>query len=197
MWRFYVQILHYLHIPIFRQPKATSRRRPYDRIPSDSFLYTDEKAEAIGGPVILLFGSLFMLAWNFEFPTAIERLFWRVAAVYQVSFGVVGGLVAWYSQRAILPNATPTQHDHTPSNSSRKGIFLHLLHRLASKIRNIHPNQDPDLYVPLRVAIPNILLCSLYVLSRVTLLSEDLIGLRCLPASAFETVSWSEYIPHW
>lgn len=186
MWRFYVQILHYLHIPIFARPST----KPYDYLPSDTFLRLDRAAEVLFVPCELLFACVFMFAWNFAFPTPTERLLWRIAAVYQIVFGFAGGLVTWYANAFVLPK-----------HLERVGHFGHppqqLFHRFAWKLRNIHPDRDPDLAIPLRILVPNILFCVLYCLSRALILVEDIIGLRSLPENAFMTVSWSKYIPHW
>ncbi|KAJ5930417.1 hypothetical protein N7466_005910 [Penicillium verhagenii] len=183
LWRYYIQILHYLHIPIFARPST----KLYDYIPSDTFLRLDTLAEVIFVPCMLSFASMFMCAWNFEFPTSTERLIWRAATVYQTFFGSVGALICWYANAFILPKRLPV------SEKPPNGYF----HWLAWKMRNIYEDRDPDLIVPLRVLIPNAFLCLLYSASRVFILLEDFIGLRSLPESAFQTVNWSKYVPHW
>jgi hypothetical protein len=40
------------------------------------------------------------------------------------------------------------------------------------------------------------ILCACYCLSRMYVLVKDFLGLRRLPASAFQTVGWAMYIPH-
>lgn len=131
-----------------------------------------------------------MLAWNFEFPTPTERLIWRISAVYQIVFGLAGGLSIWYAHAVILPKRLEKIElfEYPPERR---------LPRLAWKLRNIHPDRDPDLTLPLRVILPNILFCVAYCLSRAYILVEDVIGLRSLPEDAFQVVSWSKYIPHW
>lgn len=183
MWRYYIQILHYLRIPIFARPKT----EPWDCVPSDNFLRPDTIAETIFAPCILSFVGMYMFAWDFVFPTPTEKLLWRVAAVYQVFYGIAGSLKCWYADVYI----TPKQLASVDIPPKRR------IQRLAWKLRNIHVDRDPDLTVPLRVMIPNVFFCILYVLSRGFILVEDFIGLRSLPKSAFETVSWSKYIPHW
>lgn len=147
-----------------------------------------------------------MFAWKAEFPTPTERLLWRVAAAYFVFFGTACMCVCWHAHYYIFPNLLrkdkdecllpdhDVEHHHhrapPPANRGR-------LHRLAWRLRNIHPDRDPDLDVPLKVLIPNFLICASYIVFRAILLVEDFIGLRRLPESAFGTVSWSVYIPHW
>ncbi|KAJ5709802.1 hypothetical protein N7493_010093 [Penicillium malachiteum] len=99
LWRYYVQILHYLHIPIFTRPSS----KPYDYLPSDTFLRPDRVSKVLFVPCELLFACIFLFAWNFTFPTPTEMLVWRIAAVYQAFFGVTGGLSIWYAEEAILP----------------------------------------------------------------------------------------------
>jgi hypothetical protein len=94
LWRYYVQVLHYLHIPMFARPKT----EPWDYIPSDSFLCLDKKAEIIFAPCILSFVGMYMFPWNFDFPTPTERLLWRVAAVYLIFYGIAGSLTCLYSK---------------------------------------------------------------------------------------------------
>lgn len=200
MWRYYVQILHYMHIPLFRRPES----RPYDRIPSDTFLDVDKLVEVIGGPSILLFSCMFIFAWSFDFPTPTERLLWRIAALYQVFFGTVGGIFSWYAHNYTLPKLQRGKQSDNDMATLPVPVVEHRpekgkgrLHRLAWQLRNIHPDRDPYLEVPLKVLLPNVLFSALYSFSRVYLITEDFIGLRSLPESAFQTVDWSNYIPHW
>ncbi|QGA14500.1 hypothetical protein EYB26_002154 [Talaromyces marneffei] len=203
LWRYYVQILHYLHIPIFRRPAC----RPYDRFPSDNFLYVDKLAEILATPIIVAYSCTFMFAWKSEFPTPTEQLLWRIAAVYLVCFGTAGMCVCWHAHYFIVPKLSAqnkdeyllSEHDAELQPRDRAPPLARKgrLHRLAWRLRNIHPDRDPDLDVPLKVLIPNILICSSYSVFRAIILVEDFIGLRQLPESAFETVSWSTYIPHW
>ncbi|KAJ5710194.1 hypothetical protein N7493_009786 [Penicillium malachiteum] len=186
LWRYYVQILHYLHIPIFTRPSS----KPYDYLPSDTFLRPDRVSKVLFVPCELLFACIFLFAWNFTFPTPTEMLVWRIAAVYQAFFGVTGGLSIWYAEEAILPK-------HLEKFELFQCPPKKTFPRFAWKLRNIHPDGDPDLTIPLRILFPNILLSVLYSLSRAFILVEDFIGLRSLPGSAFEVVSWSKYIPHW
>jgi hypothetical protein len=170
-------------------------------------LYVDKLAERIATPIIVLYSCIFMFAWKSEFPTPKEQMLWRIAAAYFVFFGTACMCVCWHAHYYIFPNLSNKDKDdcllsghdaehhqhHRAPPSAKKGR----LHRLAWRLRNIHPDRDPDLTVPLKVLIPNVLICSSYVAFRAIILVEDFIGLRRLPESAFETVSWSGYIPHW
>lgn len=176
-----------LHLPIFSRPVTAT---PYDRIPSDRFLTPNSLAEAIGAPSIVLFGCIFMLAWNFEFPSAAEKILWRVASTYTLSYTFLGGLYAQYCQKILFPRWSLRQREALPFETGQA-------EKLAKRIRNIHPARNPQLDVPVRALIPVSLLCALYCFSRGYILVEDIVGLRSLPSSAFQTVQWSVYVPHW
>lgn len=70
VWRYCIQILHYLHITIFARPST----KPYDHFPSDTFLRPNGAGEGIAAPFWALFSYIFIFAWNFEFPIPTERL---------------------------------------------------------------------------------------------------------------------------
>lgn len=191
-WRYYIQILHYMHIPLFTRPE----RQPYDRIPSFSIPRVNTQAEIICAPTILLFSSIFLFAWNSDFPSATEKLLWRLASVYTLTYGLLGGLLSLYLHKKMFqPGLTKAM---SQANVKRKiGTENEWTSRLAERFRNIDPNQDPNLEIPLRALIPVTLFCVFYCVGRGIILTEDLIGLRFLPESAYQTVSWSKYVPHW
>ncbi|PYI01415.1 hypothetical protein BO78DRAFT_401318 [Aspergillus sclerotiicarbonarius CBS 121057] len=195
-WRYYTEILRRWHIPMFSRPMTA---QPRDRILSDNFPVTDLQADCIATPVLLLFGSMFMLAWNFHFPSRVEHLLWRVASIYNLLFTVIGGLHAGYCDKIVLPRAykerlaLPLSRTRPPQKSN-KGWGR--LRNFAARLRNIDPYRDPRREVPLRVLFPTTVLCAMYCVCRAYILTEDFIGLRSLPASAYNTVSWSDYVPH-
>ena len=188
-WKYYIQILHYLHIPLFIRPE----RRPYDRIPSHYGPNVDFRAEIICAPTVLLFSSVFLIAWNTDFPTTAEQILWRFSSASMVAFTLFGGLAALYFHKTIFKADIAQQKTQAIQNKNRSSWIF----RVLSKLKNIDPEQDPALEIPLRALIPISLVCVLYAVGRAFILTEDLIGLRSLPQSAFETVSWSKYIPHW
>lgn len=189
-WRYYIQILHYMHVPLWTRPE----RRPYDRIPGHFIPNVDTQAEIICAPTILLFSSVFLAGWNFHFPNATEKLLWRMASVNILAFGLVGGLLSLYFHKTMFrPDFTQTR---ALASLKRKRIPQGWIGQLAARLRNIDPEQDPELEIPIRALIPITFVCVFYAVGRGFILTEDLIGLRSLPESAFETISWSRYVPH-
>ncbi|KAJ5512256.1 hypothetical protein N7463_001808 [Penicillium fimorum] len=191
-WKYYIQILHYMHIPLFTRP----RRRPYDRIPSHFIPNVDTQAEIICAPTILLFSSIFLVAWNSDFPSATEKVLWRIASVNTLAYGIVGGLLSLYLHKQIFqPGFTKARAQ--ASLKRKQGPRTGWFSRLAERLRNIDPEQDPNLEIPLRALVPISFFCVFYCVGRGFILTEDLIGLRVLPESAYQTVSWSKYVPYW
>jgi hypothetical protein len=191
-WKYYVQILHHMRIPLFTRPN----RRPYDRIPSHFMPNVDTLAEIICAPTILLFSSIFLIAWNSDFPSRTEKLLWRIASVNTLAFGLIGGLLSLYLHKQMFQPSL--KKARAQAKMKRKGgSQFGWLSRLAEMLRNIDPQEDPDLEIPLRALVPISFCCVFYCVGRAFVLTEDLIGLRVLPESAYQTVSWSRYVPHW
>ena len=61
--------------------------------------------------------------------------------------------------------------------------------------RNSSVDKDPAMAIALKWWIPCTLLCATYSFSRLTILVEDVIGLRDLPPSAYETVNYGQFSP--
>lgn len=62
-------------------------------------------------------------------------------------------------------------------------------------IRNISPDQDPQMALPLHVIVPVTIVCALYTTARVYVYIEDYISLRVQPAGVYVTVN--RYVPFW
>ncbi|KAJ8057983.1 hypothetical protein OCU04_013156 [Sclerotinia nivalis] len=70
------------------------------------------------------------------------------------------------------------------------------LSRIAASLRNNSTSKNPSLYIPLKATIPMYAIAFLYCSSRTVILILDLIQLRSLPQSAFNTVNWGSFVPH-
>jgi len=67
---------------------------------------------------------------------------------------------------------------------------------MAESVRNNSPDHDPVLRIPLEAIIPSMIVSAGYCIFRAYILIEDVLALRALPPSSFETVSWTQYFPH-
>ena len=65
------------------------------------------KSAMLVNPVVLgvggggvLFGAIHFVAWNFDFPTPVERLLWRISCAILVTFPLLGTVFYWVMQHA-------------------------------------------------------------------------------------------------
>ncbi|KAK2877848.1 hypothetical protein FQN49_001141 [Arthroderma sp. PD_2] len=227
MWKYCVNTLGHMGI-IYRQKRV----RPIERISSLRFTKTGGIGSAVFSVAYL---TIFFAAWNFHFPSQIEKLLWRVAIVITIGLCILGA-----GYQALCPNTgynlkekaeiksqirsifSPGQRDRDlaplplpvtsngisrqPSKESSKPPRKKTRNnfwdesRLRKFIRhkplNNSPDKDPEFDAPFWTIMGMFPLFSLYIFCRLYILVEDFIGLRELPASAFQTVSWSTYLPH-
>ncbi|ENH64136.1 hypothetical protein FOC1_h10017656, partial [Fusarium oxysporum f. sp. cubense race 1] len=88
-WQYYNELSRkILFSPFSRRVKKV----PWDRNPGDIFLRMDFDLELVGVAFIFVFSAVFLGAWNFSFPSTVERDFWRVASVYMLAYGMFGAL---------------------------------------------------------------------------------------------------------
>jgi hypothetical protein len=175
--------------------------RPADRIPSDNWpeVVATQHGTTIA-VVLIAYAAIFLGGWNLSFPTATERTMWRVMSIYNMVYMWLGSGVAGWYQQFFLPH----QSVHDPSiekaervpRAQKTNWFRRMAHKTISWMRNNSPDHDPALETPLRMLIPASILCFLYTFSRLYILVEDFIGLRELPSSAFDTVNWLGFLPH-
>ena len=190
IWQYYTELTYKLHIPIFSR-KITNK--PWDRIPHVNFRNGNLRADLFAGIFTTIFGATFVLGWAFHFPSRIEEILWRSASVYMLVFCIIG--MCQFAAYKYLPlfnkriSPKADLENGAPMAQSRLGEF-------SIRLRNISSPKDPLLTSPIRLLGPTTILCAFYVLFRAFILVEDIIGLRSLPASAFKTVEWSKYFPH-
>jgi hypothetical protein len=151
------------------------------------------------GLCFFAFMVIFVAGWNFYFPTYVEKLLWRISSIYFIVYGALGDWYIWFWNQSRLKKRkdkiTPLPLQEQPCKKKKKAIWDQM-NRVADKMRNLSPDKDPELAIPLRIWTFPTLLCALYCFGRAYILIEDFIGLRKLPADAYTTVEWSRYIPH-
>lgn len=203
LWAYYVEILRSMRLGFCsREIKV----RPINRMPSVNWPPLSLSGTLWYGLVTGIYSGVFLVGWNLTFPTDTERLLWRIAGIVTITFPVTVWPVECYLDRGLsvrnssLPQKDPKEYDceaHTQyPYLSRKLSGLGKTKGFAARLRNNSPDKDPALDIELRALIPATILCALYTLARVYFLVEDVIGLRSLPSSLFETVDWMELVPH-
>jgi hypothetical protein len=200
-WTYWVNILRKLRIVL------TAQRRPVDKIP-------DANWPAVSGGwrwniilflVQITYGSLSLCAWNLDFPSRIERLLWHIstcAIVVAIVIYWIADLYAWhilpavkkYFVRRRLPDAETQDSDETAQPSCFG--FPTKFNNAAARLRNNSPGHDPALNIPLIALVPVTAIGACYCFARAYILLEDILNLRALPPSAYDSVNWSSFLPH-
>jgi hypothetical protein len=93
--------------------------------------------------ILGLFGTIHCLGWNSHFPSDVEQIYWRVAA--------------------LTVTAAPVVFNFVPSMTGVLGLWI---------------------------------LGCLYICARISLLTLAFLALRDLPLTAYQTPSWTNFIPH-
>lgn len=70
------------------------------------------------------------------------------------------------------------------------------MHAAAARLRNLSEGRDPRFAAPLKAIAPVAVLVTAYCATRAVVLIECFIGLRLLPVTAYKTVRWTSFVPH-
>lgn len=132
------------------------------------------------GDIILLTSSplayfgIHLAGWNFEFPTHVEKLLWRISSltllgllVFYLVAIVVGTFLAEYISRVYFKNNEEKTILGVASLLPKSAAFL--------------------LHFPVVAA---------YCIARTYIIVEGFVNLRALPSTAFESVNWPNFVPH-
>ncbi|KAL8868054.1 MAG: hypothetical protein Q9174_005250 [Haloplaca sp. 1 TL-2023] len=205
-WCNFVNILTNMHISF------GSASRPIDRISDSSQRSLRRREQYLFLFITAGCFAIFFVAWNDEFPNAIERTLWRAVCVVKISLVfimfVFHQIMEAYNvfifrrrTQGICPSPLTPQSRvldgmWTPPKFRRLRHVFRRLDKALDGVRNNSPDEDPELYVPLRVILPLYICGFTYFVCRGYILIEDAIALRSLPPKAYETVKWDEFWPH-
>lgn len=206
------------HLPGECRLPLLSRKIPklWDRFPCASMDPPDSMYLVLSGLVILIFyASSFCLAWNFSFPTQTEQLLWRICSVYHGCFTASAGIhytiSTWNflrktkngesTSRALMDQSTMENvHDAEAQSlrgkerpQCRKSLGRLPPIRWLTSLRNLSPDQDPDVQSSLRWILSWSVCGMFFAFCRAYLYIEDFISLRSQPAGVYITVN--NYLP--
>lgn len=179
-WKYCWLILDTLRI------RVAPRKWPIDKIPDDYF------APQPAGPMWILFivhtgyAAVHISGWDFRFPSQAEKTLWRIVTLSVM----VGLLLFWIIHLCWWVWA--------PALTKRRRRVLEQEGKILTEVPNkvFIDLYSPATYIPLPALIP-VLLCSMvYILSRAYIILESFIHLRALPPSAYESVNWTAFLPH-
>ena len=201
VWENWLNVLRHVHI------KIGVSARPIDRIQNTAFVEFPQSQLWIVVPgFTAAYFAIFISRWNYNFPTPVERHLWRAASV-----GMMAVLFCSMCVEAFGFNLYPALRSRLASIISRSraseehprarhwpghGRFAQKVKRVGDSIRNNSFDQDPALALPLKVILPMYVCAFSYPLARTYVFVADIIELRSLPTSAYATVNWSKFWPH-
>ena len=195
-WTYWMNVARSLHMAF------PVKRCPIDMIPDDNFPALSDLGKIVLFLFQVTYAGIHLCAWNFHFPTAAERYIWRGATLYiissMVSFWIVDTgvwrilpkILLWLrsKQQAKRNNSVLEEPDH--QIRPRANLTF------AARLRNNSPGQDPYMDIPLKALIPITMLGAGYCAARCYIVLESWLSLRELPSSAYETVNWTDFLPH-
>jgi len=123
--------------------------------------------------VAVLFGALHCIGWNFDFPTHVEQLLWRIGSLAITAIPSVPFLIG----SIMIPLASL----HT--KCSKYGVPPRSLQNMLRRMLAVVP-------FPLCAAIIS------YMFARLLLLTQAVVLLRKQPESAFYAINWANFLPH-
>lgn len=177
------------------------KKRPINRIPNDTWPEVPTRHFKFMFIFHAGYVAIGFAGWKLDFPSPLELFLWRFFAC--VNLGSIG--ITWIVDRGVFwlyPKVkemykrklktsvatSPTLPSHAPPPIPKK--------RFGDKLRNNSPNHDPEKKVALRALLPVSTCAAIYVIARAYVIVEDFANLRALPRSAYQTVEWSLFIPH-
>lgn len=162
-------------------------QRPIPRFTNDRFPVIGAGPDAI----ILFFITmtycgLHFIGWNFAFPTTIEKWLWRGSSI--VIFAAAK--IFWVCetiQDGRRVKRWERWHGH---------LFPHRAQNLAA-MADAEKAQKEEPFIPIWEVCIMTPVTFIYSLARTYILVEIFLSQRALPAGAFLSVQWSNFIPHY
>jgi hypothetical protein len=176
--------------------------RPVTRFRNTAFPVVEGKALLVSMGVALVHSAIFLCGWNFSFPTRTEQILWRAASTTVLASVPLYWIITEFSfvfypsiRRRLTSDLEKHSSLRSGSRHAANGITRGIKSFFAS-CRNNSISKDPQLDVPLKAILPIYILGVFYCHARVFIFVEDILQLRSLPPSAYQTVSWQSFIPH-
>jgi len=172
--------------------------RPMDKIPDDNFPLIAGRPLWVLCVLQVSYGAVHLTGWSLPFPTHIERLLWHIATVtIMVCILVTWAVEVWgWRVTSTLESSLEKVEIEEPATNRSRWHPKARLRRFAARLRNTTEPFDPMMDVPLRALVPVTLAASIYIFARAYVIVEGFVNLRALPPSAYDSVNWTAFFPH-
>ena len=200
---------NYVHVLTSLGVKLGSDVTPIDRIPDTWSKEVSRGQQWLCVALCMVFLSVFFVAWRHDFPSEVEKILWRIAACTMTISPLLVLLLAeidryWPgftkpssndpSPEKVVTEPSRSDPDREESPPSERGPGR--LSRVLDNMRNNSPRQDAALSMSLKAMIPLYIAALAYIVARIYIMIADFVELRSLPLSAYDTVEWQEFWPH-
>lgn len=177
------------NVMAFINIRAGPSERPLNRFTNDRIPHLRGMRQFILIVITLFTDGIHLFGWNYQFPTSGEQLAWRIATMTMLVTAAIFWLaeVIAVCKRDQLPELwycmlfTPQQ--------------LPALREERSK-RPEEPQLTPKDFPEAWECGASGTVFSLYLIARAFTIIEMFLGLRKLPGSAYQHVSWTCFLPH-
>ncbi len=164
------------------------KMRPLPRLTNDRFPVIGAGPDAV---FLFLFTmgycGLHFVAWDFSFPTRLERDLWRSASVAIAACAFIFWLCETY------------QDGHRLGRWERWGAKLANKFSKSDKdgrINTMEKARRNRRFIPVWEVVIMTPVTVVYTVARTYIVIEVFLSQRSLPVGAFDTVEWSQFIPH-
>ena len=162
------------------------RERPLPRFTNDKFpVIGASKDTFVLFTVIMAYCCLHFIAWKFFFPTHAERILWRVGCITIVATTFIFLACESYQDGHRLGRWQRWYLKIFPKNP----VHLARVDTMEKKRREME-------FIPLWEVIIMSPVTMVYTLARTYIIVEVFVSLRSLPSGAFNSVNWSNFMPH-
>lgn len=177
----------YITWRIFSPPERPLPRFTNDRLPA----IDGSRDSVLLVAVVTAYSSLHFAAWNFSFPTQVERLVWRIVCIIMVSTASIFFACEFYrnEQRNGRWQRWKSKFSSSSALPVARALPLDRAPRTPEDAKRVPP-------VPTWQVVNMLVVTVLYTSARLYVAVECFMGLRSLPPGAFDSVEWSNVIPH-
>lgn len=163
--------------------------RPLPRFTNDRFPHVRKIRQFLLVSVTLFGVGIHLFGWQFDFPTRVERILWRVASLQMF------WTAAFFWAAEIGAGLHRDQTWELLYTVIFRPSRLKELKR-TRKERLPRPQPTPETFpLPWECGV-SMTMWLLYLVARVYVLVEMFAGLRKLPRNAYDYVDWTSFLPH-
>lgn len=198
IWAYWIYLLKQLRLISSPTP------RPIQRIPNDNF---PPITGSMNNTILVIFqgfySGILVAGWSLHYPTFAECILWRASTVYILACIVIYWALDRYAAYHYPPSRTKDPLYHNASskfvgegNGRTEYCRVEEFRQPGDRFRHFGNPHDLYSYLPIRTILSLSLFPAIYCFARVAIILEDVISLRELPTTTFQTVQWTSFLSY-